>query len=69
MSCIALIISLQDLETYCNVSESVESNEVDVRTDLMQLKYIKPLLGKDLFSQLLTQIDAGTVTVANQTLI
>lgn len=69
MSCKALIISLQDLELYCNVSEAVESNEVDVKTDLMQLKYIEPLLGTDLFDELLEQIDLGTVTVLNQSLI
>lgn len=69
MSCVALIISLQDLELYCNVSESVESNEVDVKTDLMQLKYIKPLLGKELFNEILTEIDASTITTLNQTLI
>lgn len=69
MSCKALIISLQDLETYCNVSESVESHQVDVQTDLMQLKYIEPILGTELFDELLDQIDTDAVTAANQLLI
>lgn len=69
MACKALLISLQDLVVNCNVSESVESNQVDVQTEVMQLKYIKPILGKDLFNELLDEISDDTLTVVNSSLV
>lgn len=68
-TCKALLISQQDLEVNCNLSQSVYSNEVDTRTQLMQLKYIKPLLGKDLYNELLEQIEGNSLTVLNESLI
>lgn len=69
MSCRALIISLQDIVTICNLSDSVLDNQIDSITDLMQIKYIKHILGKELFDELLAQIEAGSLTPENDVLI
>jgi len=56
-------------------------NEVFVQKDLdpafikdadiiaTQLQYIKPVLGKDLYNEITTQVDANTLTAANKTLL
>lgn len=68
-TCKALLISLQDLEINCDLDESVASNKVDIRTQVLQLNYIEPILGEDLFDELLEQVEANTLTALNEALI
>jgi len=69
MACKILLISIQDVEINCNVSLSVDSDSIDVRTNKQQQVYIKQLLGKAFYNALLDEVENSTVSTVNQLLI
>jgi hypothetical protein len=64
-----LIISENYLKENSVINGNADMKVITPTIKLVQLKYIRPLLGTDLYDEILSQIGSNTVTPANQTLL
>jgi hypothetical protein len=64
-----LIISENYLKENSVINGNADMKVITPTIKLVQLKYIRPLLGTDLYDEILSQIGSNTVTAANQTLL
>lgn len=69
MACRTLFISQQDFKDKVNLSDNVLSKYIIPSIALVQDRYIRKILCDDFYDELITQVDAGTLTSANETLI
>ena len=69
MACRTLFISQQDFKERVDLSDNVLSKYIVPNIASVQDRYIKKILCKVFYDELITQIDAGTLTTANETLI
>lgn len=66
---IALFITEQFIKDNSVIDENLDMKYITTTIDKCQKKYIRPILGTALYNELQTQINAGTTTSINQTLI
>jgi hypothetical protein len=69
MACRTLFISQQDFKDRVDLSENVLSKYIVPGIALVQDRYIKKILCKDFYDELIGQIEAGNLTTANETLV
>jgi hypothetical protein len=69
MACRTLFISQEDFKDRVDLSDNVLSKYIIPNIASVQDRYIKKILCKDFYDELIAQIDAGTLTTANETLI
>ena len=64
------LISEAEIKTICTaIDKNVDPAFLNLYVLAVQGNYVRPLLGKDLYKQILAQSEANTLTAANQTLI
>lgn len=68
MACRTLFISQEDFRDRVDLSDNVLSKYIVPNIALVQDRYIKKILCKAFYDELITQIDAGTLTVVNEAL-
>lgn len=64
-----LFIEASRLKTFSVVSENLDNKLLEPTIISVQDLYLRDILGKDLYDELITQINANTVTSLNQTLL
>lgn len=64
-----LLINPQDVEVYCGLSETVYSNDIDIITGEKQISFVRKVLGKALYNQLLDQVENETLSNENIALL
>lgn len=69
MACRTLFISQQDFKDRVDLSDNVLSKYIVPNIALVQDRYIKKVLCKTFYDELISEIDAGTLTVVNDTLV
>lgn len=69
MSTIALFIRPDAIKANTYVDENVDEKALSVAIELAQQLYIEPIIGSGIFSELQTQIAAGSLTALNTTLL
>jgi hypothetical protein len=69
MACRTLFISQQDFKDKVDLSENVLSKYIIPNIASVQDRYIKKILCKSFYDELIDELDGGNVTTANQTLI
>lgn len=65
----AYLISETKLKALSKLGQSLDMDIINPLVLEMQEMYIQPILGSTLYNELLTQVDAGTLTAANTTLL
>jgi hypothetical protein len=65
----ALIISENYLKEYSIINNNADMKVITPTIQLVQDIYIHPILGSDLYDEIITQINSNTVTSLNQTLL
>ena len=65
----ALFITEQFIKDNSVIDENLDMKYLTVTIDKCQKKYIRPILGTALYNELGTQINAGTLTALNTTLL
>ena len=65
----ALFITEQYIKDNSVIDENVDMHYITTTIDKCQKKYIRPILGSALFDELQTQVNAGTETALNITLL
>jgi hypothetical protein len=69
MACRTLFISQEDFKDRVDLSENVLSKYIVPNIALVQDRYIKKILCKDFYDELIAQIEGSTLTTANETLV
>lgn len=69
MACRTLFISQQDFKDRVDLSDNILSKYIVPSIALVQDRYIKKILCKLFYDELIAQIDASTLTAANDTLV
>ncbi len=69
MACRTLFISQEDFSERVDLSSNILSKYVVPNIAAVQDRYIKKILCKEFYDELISQLDASTVTASNQTLI
>ena len=66
---IALFISEQFIKDNSVIDENVDMHYITTTIDKCQKKYFRQILGTALYNELTTQINAGSLTALNTTLL
>lgn len=69
MACRTLFISQEDFKDRVDLSDNVLSKYIIPNIAMVQDRYIRKIICKDFYDELITQIDGGTLTADNQTLV
>lgn len=69
MACRTLFISQEDFKDRVDLSDNVLSKYILPNIASVQDRYIKKILCKDFYDELIEQVDADTLTSANETLV
>lgn len=66
---IPLLISIDRLKEFSVINENVDSKLIEPTIINVQELYLYDVLGKDLYNEIITQVNASSVTSLNQTLL
>lgn len=69
MALTPLFIEAARLKEFSVISENLDNKLLEPTIIIVQDLYLRDVLGEDLYAELLTQINAGTTTALNQTLL
>jgi hypothetical protein len=69
MATIGLFMRTDALKGSSYVDENVDEKYIRVAIERAQYRYIRPIIGSGIYDQLQTQINAGTLTALNTTLL
>lgn len=64
-----LLIAADRLKEYSVISENLDNKLLEPTIVAVQDLYLRDILGKDLYDEIKTQVNADTVTALNQTLL
>jgi hypothetical protein len=69
MALVPAFIEISDIKAYSAVSENLDSKLLTPTLINVQELHLRQIIGKDLYAELVTQINAGTETALNITLL
>ena len=69
MATIGLFINPTSIKNTSFVDENVDEKYIRVAIERAQYRYIRPIIGSGIYDELQTQINAGTLTALNTTLL